>query len=141
MNLYKLHANPETLDHYDIAHDKVPKLIWDKYENNPEELRKREAALAKDGQYAYFYAKHVLKGRWPAGEEAIAKDAFASYEYATDVLKAGFPAGEEAIAKDARYAYFYAKDVLDGPFPAGEAAIAKDQMQKKEYENFLKSIS
>ncbi len=87
MNLYKLHANPESLDHYDVAHDKVPAVFWHKYGNNPKELKKREAALAKDPKYAFAYARNVLKEPWPAGEAAIAKIPEYAFAYARDVLK------------------------------------------------------
>jgi rRNA maturation protein Nop10 len=137
MNLYKLHANPETLDHYDVAHDKVPKLIWDKYENNREELRKREASIAKDPKYAYMYSYVVLNGPFPAGEETIAKDPYYAYRYALDVLKGPWPAGEAAIAKDPYTAYRYAENVLKGPFPAGEAAIAKQPVYAYAYEEHV----
>src|SRR3990172_452274 len=56
-NLYKWHANPETLDHYHEAFDKIPELIWEKYSGNIEELKLREQYLAKDSKY---YAKYLL---------------------------------------------------------------------------------
>jgi hypothetical protein len=46
---------------------------------------------------AYWYAKDVLKGRFPEGEKAIATDPVVSYAYARDVLKARFQEGEVAI--------------------------------------------
>ena len=125
MNLYKLHSNPESLDHFEKVTDNNPAIFWDKYKNKPEELKKREKHIAKSAKYAYSYAEDILKGPFPAGEEAIAKDKTYAFLYARDYLKGPFPAGEVAIAKDARFANFYAADVLKGPFPAGEAAIAK----------------
>jgi hypothetical protein len=86
MNLYKYHSKPETLDHYDKADEWVPTLAWDKYKDQPAELKKREKALAKNPKIAYFYALDVLKKPFPAGEAAIAKSMW-SYNYAIDVLK------------------------------------------------------
>jgi hypothetical protein len=40
-----------------------------------------EAAIAKDPQWAYYYAENVIKGRWPEGEAAIAKDPQWAKEY------------------------------------------------------------
>ena len=117
MNLYSFHTNPEQLLHADTAHDQVPHLIWDLYKYNPAELKKRESLLAVDPEYAYKYAKNIVKGPFPAGEATIAKDPEYSYYYAMNVLKGPFPAGEAAIAKDPRYAQLYAKNVLKGPFP------------------------
>ena len=90
MNLYKFHADPKSLLHHDIAHEKVPAVFWDKYEDNPDELKKREATIAKDPYYAYLYARHVLKKPFPLGEAAIAKDTYCAYQYAHEVLKKGF---------------------------------------------------
>ena len=73
MNLYNLHEDPQSLPHFGEAHEYVPNLFWDKYRNKPEELRKREAAISKDPDYAHYYSRHVLKGPFPAGEETIAE--------------------------------------------------------------------
>ena len=126
MNLYNLHSNPESLDLYGKVTETNPDFFWEKYKNKPEELKKREKYIAKSPFYAYSYAKNILKGPFPTGEEAIAKKAEYSYYYADTVIERPFPAGEEAIATDQYYAIEYAKDILKGPFPAGEAAIAKD---------------
>ena len=107
MNLYNLHSNPESLDHFEKVTETNPAIFWGIYKKNKEELKKREKYIAKDTDYAFQYAKGVLKGPFPAGEEAIAKDAVSAYSYAKDVLKGPFPAAEAAIAKDAVSAYSY----------------------------------
>lgn len=90
MNIYNLHGDPETLLHYDEAYEKLPALIWDKYEDQPEELKKREKALAKDPRYAYSYARNILKGPFKAGEVAITKSEYYARLYAKFVLKGHF---------------------------------------------------
>ena len=40
-------------------------------EPQPEKLKKREKALAKDAEIAYMYAKYILEGPFSAGEPAI----------------------------------------------------------------------
>ena len=121
MNLYDLHPDPEKAPGYATRYDDVPELVWDRYKHQPEELKIREKALAKSGEYAYWYAREVLKAPFPAGEAEIAKDAAWAYRYARWVLKGPFPAGEAAIAKDLIFAYFYARDVLSSSFPADDA--------------------
>jgi len=74
---------------------------------------------------AYYYAKDVIRGRFPEGEAVIAKDVFYAYNYALCVLKDRFPEGETIIAKDVRLAYHYAMNVIKGRFPEGEAVIAQ----------------
>ena len=86
------------------------------------------ATIAKDPQWAYWYAKDILKGPFPLGEPAIAKESWRAFWYAAEILKDPFPLGEPAIAKDPQWAYYYALDVLEGPFPLGEPAIANSGM-------------
>ena len=103
MNLYNLHSNPESLDHFEKVTANNPAIFWERYKKNKEELKKREKYIAKSAQYSYYYAKNILKGPFPLGEEAIAKDTVYANEYAKEVLKGPFPAGEEAIAKTPRF--------------------------------------
>lgn len=80
--------------------------------------------LTRNMEMAYYYARFILMGPFPAGESAIAKSPqYASY-YAQYVIKGPFPAGEPAIATDAFYSYGYALHAIKKPFPAGEPAIA-----------------
>jgi hypothetical protein len=113
MNLYDLHPDPESAPGYDTRYDDVPELVWKKYRDQPEELRKREKALAREAKYAYRYA-HVLKGPFQAGEAAIATRGEYVFVYARNVLRSPFPAGEAAVAKSC-YAYIYAREVLNLP--------------------------
>jgi hypothetical protein len=138
MNLYKFHQSPEDLHKHKEAEDSVVDMFWDKYKNNPKELKKKEWAIAKSAEYSYLYARNILEGRFELGrfelgEPAIAKSAEYSYLYAADVLNGKFPLGEPAIAKSAKYSYYYAEDVLHGKFPLGEPEIAKKANLWKEY--------
>ena len=125
MNLYNLHSKPESLDHFEKVTDNNPDVFWEKYKNKPEELKKREKYIAKSAKYAYVYAKDVLKGPFPAGEEAIAKNAAHAYYYAKDVLKGPLPKGEAAMSKDEYFASEYAKNVLKKDFYLNDKLIAK----------------
>ena len=116
MNLYNLHSEPESLLYFGEATEMVAKLFWEKYKNNPAELRKREAAISFVAFYAYLYANYVLKGPFPKGEAAIATDAYSAYLYARDVLEGPFPKGEAVIAKDADHAQYYATVILKADF-------------------------
>jgi hypothetical protein len=136
MNLYNLHSDPKSLKHHDIHQETAPDLFWDKYRNNPAELKKREQYIAKNPKYAYLYAKDVIKGPWKPGEAAIAPKPVFAYAYARDVIKGPWKPGEAAIAKSPtiiidggevyNYALDYADHVLHGRFPAGEKIIASN---------------
>ena len=127
LNIYKYHTHPEVFSLYEKAMECIPEFFWEKYKNNPEELKKREGAVAKSAEYSYLYAVKVLKTRFEAGEKAMATDAWVSYRYAREVLKKRFEAGGKAVATNAEYAYWYARDVLKNRFEAGEKAIAIDK--------------
>ena len=125
MNLYNLHIGPESLLLLKEADEYVLDVLFRKYRDEREELRKREKAISVEPYYAFYYAQDVLKRPFPAGEAVIASDAYYAYYYARDVLKGPFSLGEATIAKSAKYAFYYAQDVLKRPFPAGEAAITE----------------
>ena len=112
MNLYEYHPDPENALGYVTRYDDVPELVWEKYKKQPEELKKREATLAKEARYAYWYARYVLMAPFPAGEPAIAKSSACAYFYAAEILNGPFPAGEAALAEDGHYAACYARYVL-----------------------------
>ena len=115
LNLYTLHSNPEILDHYDNIDMILPLVFWDKYKNNIPELKKREKYIAKYPEYAYKYAKNILKKPFVLGEPSIAKDPAAAYFYVKNILKKPFVLGEPSIAKNPASAYTYARDVLKNP--------------------------
>ena len=117
MNLYDLHNKPEDLHRHDAIDTHVADAFWDKYKNNPGELKKRESAIAKNTLYSYLYAEYIIKKRFELGEPAIAKDADYSYWYARNVLKGRFKLGEPAIAKRTWYASKYAEEIVKGKFP------------------------
>ena len=125
MNIYKLHSEPESLDHFEKATETNPDVFWEKYKNKPEELKKREKYIAKSADFSFYYAVDILSAPFPAGEEAIAKSAGYAYDYAADALKGPFPAGEAAIAKDEYFASLYAKNVLKKDFYLNGKLIAK----------------
>ena len=81
---------------------------------------------ATDPGWAYFYAKGVIRGRWPEAEAAIATDPYWAYMYARHIIKGRWPEAEAAIATDPKWAHYYANHVIKGRFPEGEPAIAKD---------------
>jgi hypothetical protein len=129
MNIYKFHADPASLDHYEERLTRVPKLAHEHAKRLGRRFPDGEAAIAKDPAYAFLYAYSIINGRFPEGEAAIAKGADAAFEYARYIIKGRWTEGEAAIAKSATYAYMYAKDVIKGRWPEGEAAIAKDTKQ------------
>ena len=125
MNLYNLHSEPMSLNFYELISETNPDIFWEKYKNKPEELKKREKYMAANAIYAYHYAKNILEGPFPPGEEAIAKDEYYAYYYAKNILKGPFPAGEEAISKDTHCFKLYVKFVLKKDFYFNGKLITK----------------
>ena len=113
---------------------KIPSIAWEAAKTSMQK-RKFEHVWAQYAEYAYLYARTVIKGPWPPGEAAIAGSADAAYRYARDVINRPWPPGEAAIAVSADAAFEYALDVIGKPWPPGEAAIASSDYAE-EYQDF-----
>lgn len=87
-------------------------------------------------EWAYRYAKDVIRGRWPEAEEVIAKEPWSAYRYADLVIKGRWPEAEATIAKSPFRAHRYAKDVIKGRWLEGEEAIAKSEYKNWYLEQF-----
>lgn len=61
--------------------------------------REVEPYMLFDPEYAYQYARYVLRGRFERGEKLVAADAGSAYWYAKDVIGGPWIMGEEAIAR------------------------------------------
>lgn len=91
-----------------------------------------EAAISKDADYSYRYARDLIEGRWEPGEEIISKDANYSYEYALHIVKGRWEPGEKAISGDAHYSMKYA-ELLGHRFVLGEESISKSGADALKY--------
>ena len=91
--------------------------------------------ILQSPQKAYYYAKNVIKGRWPEVEPMIASDPEYACYYASDVIQGRFPEGESVIANDPKWAVYYACYVLQGRWPEVEKLIASDPEWAYEYAN------
>ena len=85
-----------------------------------------KASGRKKAFWAFWYARDVIKGRWPEAEDVIAENAEYAYGYAKDVLKGRWPEAEDVIARDANYAWLYARYVIKGRWPEAEDVMAKN---------------
>ncbi len=74
-NIYKYHANPESLDLFNEVIAKNHKLAYEHAKNLGKRFPEGEAAIVKDIETAFYYAKDIIKGRFPEGEAAIAKNS------------------------------------------------------------------
>ena len=102
----------------------IPYLI--KQLRSPDPALERQILVSKNAEWAYKYARNVLKAPWPAVEPVIAQNAEWALYYALNVLNAPWPAAEPVIAQNAQWAFWYALGVLEAPFPAGEPVIAQN---------------
>jgi len=85
-----------------------------------------EPYIMKDSKYAYEYAKNIIKGRFKEAEPYIKKDPEYAYYYATDVIKNRWKEAEPYIMQDPEYAYYYAKNIIKGRWKEVEPYIMKD---------------
>jgi len=69
----------------------TPQEAYDKARKLGKRIPKLEPIISKDTHYSYYYALHVIKGKFELGEPAISKDAGYSYYYARYVIKGRLP--------------------------------------------------
>jgi len=50
--------------------------------------------IIKDPERAYYYARKVIKGRWPEAEPYIMKNSHWAYLYTRDIIKGRWPEAE-----------------------------------------------
>lgn len=87
--------------------------------------------------WSYYYARNVLRGRYPEGEAAISQDPIVAFSYAKHVIKGPWLLGEPAIASAPNSAFAYAKEIIKGPWKPGEDAIKSDPVLANQYKEFL----
>jgi lambda repressor-like predicted transcriptional regulator len=127
MNLYNFHSEPKSLIHHDEAHEFVPELFVDTRYGSvrfPQELSNTQlGALSRVPKLAYYYAKNVLKRRWPEAEPYIMKDPVSAYLYTKAVIDGPWPEAEKYILQHANTALAYATNILRKRWPEAEAIL------------------
>ena len=58
---------------------------------------------ARNPGWAHYYARDIIRGRWPEAEAVIATNPRWAYHYALYVIKGRWPEAEAAIVTDPRY--------------------------------------
>jgi len=119
----------------------TPEEAYCKAKNLGNRIPELEPVISKDAFYSYYYAKHVIKGRWELGELAISKDSGYSFSYAKYVIKGRWELGEPSISKDAGYySFYYATDVIKGKLPdfMHNQMILENNEYAKQYIGYIK---
>ena len=62
---------------------------------------------SKAPYWLYWYAKNIIKDRWPEAEEYIKINPRWAYWYASNIIKGRWLEAEEYIKKDPEWAYCY----------------------------------
>ena len=73
--------------------------------------KKLEPYFIKDPEYAYYYARIVIQGRWIEAEQYIINNSFYAYCYARHVIKGKLP--ENMHNMMLIHANEYAKEYFD----------------------------
>jgi hypothetical protein len=76
-----------------------------------------EKLFSEESEYAYLYAKNIIKNKWKRGEKAISQNVQFSFRYAKEVLKKRFLLGEEKISESPEYCFYYAEQVINKKLP------------------------
>ena len=64
-------------------------------------------AIVQHPNWAYYYARDVIEGRWPEAEPFIMQDPARAYYYARDVIEGRWPEAEPVIKQSAKWAMKY----------------------------------
>ncbi|NBT57416.1 hypothetical protein EBT16_01390 [bacterium] len=118
----------------------TPKEAYDLIVSTGVRSREGEKSIASDANYSHLYAKHFLKGPFPAGEKSIREDAFAAYLYCKEIIGQRWYDAEDVIKKNPHTAYRYSVDVIGGRWEDAEKNIKKSPTWAGAYaENILRS--
>lgn len=92
-----------------------------------------------DFNYAFLYAKDVIKDRWPELERKIINSDYHPYswQYAKDVIKGRWPEIENKIKDMPEDAYNYALHVIKGRWPEAEPWIKKSLFARDYQKNII----
>lgn len=74
--------------------------------------KQAEKIISTNPCYSYFYARDVIKGRWPKSEKLILIDPHYSYYYAKNVIQGRFPKCEKIILIN-YYSFLYLNYILN----------------------------
>ena len=85
-------------------------------------------AHPKAPKWAYWYAKHILEGRWTEAEKVIITNTMWAYWYARDIIRGRWPEAEPVFRKDPEVAYWYSRNILRCRWPEAERVIMTDPM-------------
>jgi hypothetical protein len=85
----------------------------------------------------YWYALHVIKGRWIEAEEFIKTSPRYAYWYAQDVIKGRWEEAEEFIKTDPKYAYLYARDFIKNRWEEAEDVIKTSPCYAYQYAKYV----
>ena len=80
------------------------------------------------------YAGHVMKKRWPEGEQKIVQDddPYAARRYAM-MFDTRIEAFEPMIMQYPEHAYYYATDTIEGRWPEAEKYMREDEWVWNDY--------
>jgi hypothetical protein len=67
--------------------------------------------------WAYHYARFIIKGRWIEAEKFIKKDSHTAYLYALNIIKGRWEEAEKAISDRPQWASLYASEIIKGKLP------------------------
>ena len=126
IDLYKLHKNPKKLDFYK-KYGRLLDIVIDEIGLRPGINFKRILhIIERSPEYAYLYARDIIKGRFIESEKYIMKSPIYGINYADRILCGRWPEIENDIIQNPKYAFYYAFNVIHGRWIDAEKYIKKD---------------
>ena len=107
INLYNFYTEPKTLPLYKELNK--PLKLMDQIHNWGETIFEKDLEPIKHiirvtPELAYYYAEHIVGGRWDEGEPCIIHIPDRAYLYARDIIGGPWPEAEPYIKQD-KYAW------------------------------------
>ena len=102
-----------------------------------------EKIIINDPDWAYYYARDVIKDRWIEAEKIILTDPDWAYYYARYIIKGRWIEAENIILTNPQWAFYYAKRIIKGKLPENmhNMMLLHADGWAKIYLNFIKPPS
>ena len=101
--------------------------------------KEKQLLLEKNSHDLYFYAKDIIKGRWPEAEPLIMTDLTWAFYYARNIINGRWPEAEPVIMKDPNMTYHYVRTVIKGRWPEAEKYLIQDNYHWNEYSKLVRN--
>lgn len=100
-------------------------------------VKKIKHIIKREPEQAYYYARYIIKGRWPEAEPIILTHNESAYYYAYHVVQGKWPEFEQTILTNPHMIYRYCDLVTKERWVEAEPYIMKDPFHAYRYAKYI----